>query len=69
MKIKSVFAFVLMGFCAFVVSAQNGDVAYNFEKNKTKYKLEKFAEGEDASSGYDYLIYKDKEAIVKIRVI
>lgn len=69
MKIKFVFAFVLMSFCALVVSAQNGGVAYNFEKNKTKYKLEKFSEGEDASSGYDYLVYTNKGQVVKIRVI
>lgn len=69
MKIKSVFAFVLIGFCALVISAQNGSVAYNFEKNKAKYKLEKFAEGEDASSGYDYLVYTNKTKVVKIRVI
>jgi hypothetical protein len=69
MKIKSVLTLVLMGFCALVVSAQNGLIAYQFEKNKAKYKLEKFAEGEDASSGYDYLVYSNKSGVIKIRLI
>lgn len=69
MKIKFVLTFVLIGLCSLVVSAQNGSVISNFEKNKTKYKLEKFAEGEDASSGFDYLFYKSKDQIVKVRVI
>lgn len=69
MKIKFVFAFVLMAFCGLAVSAQNGGVAYSFEKNKAKYKLVKFSEGEDASSGYDYLVYTNNSVVVKIRVI
>lgn len=69
MKIKIIFAFVLIGLCSLVGSAQNNSVVTNFEKNKTKYKLEKFAEGEDASSGFDYLYYKNKDQIVKVRII
>ena len=66
---KLLFAIVLVSFFSLVVVGQKTSIASDFEKNKFKYKLEKFAEGEDASSGYDYLFYKDKDAIVKIRVI
>ena len=70
MKIKNiVFAFVLIGLCSLIGSAQNSSFVTGFEKNKAKYKLEKFAEGEDASSGFDYLFYKSKDQIVKVRVI
>ena len=40
-----------------------------FETNKAKYKLEKYSVGEDATSGYDYLVYSDKNKIVKIREV
>lgn len=54
---------------AISVSAQKPDAETGFEKNKAKYTREHFAEGEDASSGYDYLFYKDGEKIVMIRSI
>lgn len=49
--------------------AQDVSVEKDFEKNKVKFKLEKYSEGEDASSGFDYLVYKDKSQVVKIRQI
>jgi hypothetical protein len=64
---KLVFALVLFAFCSLVNFAQ--DVEKDFDKNKAKYRLEKFSEGEDASSGYDYFVYKDKAQIVKVREI
>lgn len=71
---KLTFAFVLTALCAFAAIAQNetlaGDtVEKDFAKNIKKYRLEKSSEGEDASSGYDYLVYKNKGEIVKIRVV
>ncbi|HEY8560539.1 MAG TPA: hypothetical protein VIL74_09200 [Pyrinomonadaceae bacterium] len=45
------------------------DIDKKFESNKAKYKLEKFAQGEDATSGYDYFFYKEKGKIVKVREI
>lgn len=66
---KLLFAIALVGFFSLITFGQNNSIASNFEKNKAKYKLEKFAEGEDASSGYDYLYYKNKDRIVKVRVI
>lgn len=67
MKLAAVVLMIAFGCLAGF--AQNASVEQNFEKNKLKYKLEKFAEGEDASSGYDYLIYKKGDEIVKIREI
>lgn len=66
---KFVFAVFLVAFCCAVNFAQTSDVEKDFVKNKAKYKLEKFAEGEDASSGYDYLFYTNKTEIVKVREI
>ncbi len=67
---KLVFGLLLIAFCGLAGFAQNGnDVEAAFEKNKAKYKLEKFAEGEDASSGYDYLIYTKNGEVVKVREI
>lgn len=66
---RIIFSIMLVGFFSLVAVGQKSSIASDFEKNKAKYKLEKFAEGEDASSGYDYLFYKDKDAITKVRVI
>jgi hypothetical protein len=41
----------------------------DFAKNRRAFKLEKFALGEDATSGFDYLIYKNKTGVRKIRVV
>ncbi len=41
----------------------------DFESKKSGYTLEHFVEGEDATSGYDYLYYKSAGKIVMIRSI
>lgn len=66
---KFAFAILLVALCCAANFAQETNAEKDFEKNKLKYKLEKFSEGEDASSGYDYLVYKNKDKIVKIREI
>jgi hypothetical protein len=66
---KFVFGLLFFAFCSVAVFSQTENFEKDFEKNKLKYKLEKFAEGEDASSGYDYLVYVDKKKVVKIREI
>src|SRR5215208_5530097 len=66
---KFTFAVILLALCALANFAQDGAVEKDFEKNKLKYGLEKFSEGEDASSGYDYFVYKDKGKIVKVREV
>lgn len=55
----------------FVIStfAQDNAVEVSFEKNKRNLSVTKFSFGEDASSGWDYLVYKSKSNIRKIRVI
>jgi hypothetical protein len=63
------FAVILFAFCCVAGFAQENSVEKDFEKNKAKYKVEKLTNGEDATSGYDYLVYKDKGEIVKIREI
>lgn len=49
--------------------AQDLSIEKDFEKMRPKLKLEKFSMGEDATSGYDYLIYTDNSKVVKIRSI
>lgn len=56
-------------FFSFAVSAQRSTIEANFEKNKTKYTREFFGEGEDASSGYDYVYYRKGDKIMMIRSI
>jgi hypothetical protein len=52
-----------------IVPGQKSEVEKAFASNRAKYTREHFAEGEDATSGYDYLFYKSGERIVSIRSI
>jgi hypothetical protein len=67
MKIKLIF--ILIALFTGSAFAQNSAVEKNFEKNKKSYFLTKFSIGEDASSGSDYLVYRQKTSTKKIRVI
>lgn len=67
MKFASLIALFVM-FCGYTF-AQKSEQELNFAKNKARYTKEHFAEGEDASSGSDYLFYKRGKKIVKIRSI
>ncbi len=49
--------------------AQESTVETDFNRDIKKFTREKFVVGEDASSGSDYLIYKNKTQIVKMRII
>ncbi|HEY0461898.1 MAG TPA: hypothetical protein VGC97_22385 [Pyrinomonadaceae bacterium] len=64
---KILFTVVMVALCSIAGVAQDDSIEKDFEKNKAKFKLEKFAEGEDATSGSDYLFYKNKSGFVKIR--
>jgi hypothetical protein len=66
MKIVLTMIMLAIGACA---ALGQDDFEVSFEKNKTRFKVEKFSEGEDASSGYDYFFYKDKGKIIKVRVV
>lgn len=50
-------------------NAQDLSIEKNFDRNKRSFSLVKFAMGEDASSGWDYLVYRQKTSTKKIRVI
>ena len=67
MKIK--LFFILISLFTFSIFAQDSTIEKNFEKNKRSYFLTKFSIGEDASSGWDYLVYRQKTSTKKIRVI
>ena len=47
-------------------NAQPSKTISSFEQNKTRYTREHFVSGEDASSGFDYLFYKNGASIIKI---
>lgn len=54
---------------SFGVAAQSSTAEKNFTKDLKKFKVEKYSMGEDASSGYDYVVYKRGSNIVKVRTI
>jgi hypothetical protein len=64
--ILTLFLFVLLTNFA---DAQAVDAEQKFEKSKPRLTLELLSMGEDASSGYDYLVYRNRSGIVKIREI
>lgn len=66
---KTIFTAVLIAVFSFVAMAQDQSAEKNFPRDIKKFKVEKYSMGEDASSGYDYLVYKKKDEIVKIRTI
>lgn len=67
MKIKLLF--ILISLFTYSVFAQDSTLEKNFEKNKKRFSLTKFSIGEDASSGWDYLVYRQKTSTKKIRTI
>ena len=67
MKMFFLIAWIVIG--AVSASGQTAQVERDFESKKAKFTFEHFAEGEDASSGFDYLFYKSGEKIVKVRAI
>jgi hypothetical protein len=68
-KCKIALAVILLALFSCLSFAQDVSVEKDFEKNRPKLKLEKLSMGEDATSGYDYLVYTDKSNVVKIRSI
>lgn len=66
---KIILSLFLLSFIGIAAFAQDSAIEKNFEKNKRSYFLTKFSIGEDASSGWDYLVYRQKTSTKKIRVI
>jgi len=66
---KTIFCLLLITFFSVSAAAQKTLVETNFEKSKPTLSLFHYAEGEDASSGFDYLVYRKKSEVIKIRVI
>ena len=66
---KLILVIFMLAFCFTANFAQTADFEADFQKNKAKYKLDIYSEGEDASSGYDYLVYKKGDEIGKVRVL
>lgn len=66
---KIILSLVLLSLFTISIFAQNNLVEREFEQNKRSYSLVKFSFGEDASSGWDYLVYRQKNEIKKIRIV
>jgi hypothetical protein len=66
---KTTFTVILLLILTCFAVGQSNQVELEFEKQKGNLTLERLSMGEDASSGYDYLVYKNKGEIVKIREI
>jgi len=66
---KTLFLITCIVIAVVSATAQMSQTERDFESKKAKFTLEHFVEGEDASSGYDYLFYKSGDNFVKIRSI
>jgi hypothetical protein len=66
---KITLAFLMIALLSLAAAAQGVSADKSFAANIKKFKLEKYSVGEDASSGYDYLVYKRGSDIVKIRTV
>ncbi len=66
---KFIYYLLLIAIFANSVEAQRSSVETNFENIKPKLSFFHYAEGEDASSGYDYLVYRKKSEVIKIRIV
>ena len=49
--------------------AQEVSIEKDFERQRPGLSVDRYGFGEDATSGYDYLIYKRRSQIIKIRAI
>jgi hypothetical protein len=66
MKLALALFIIVLGVVA-NFAQEDDSIEKDFEKNRAKFKLEKFSEGEDATSGFYYLYYKNKSGTVKMR--
>lgn len=66
---KIIVCILFISVLAISAFAQDSSIEKTFEKNKRSFSLTRFALGEDASSGWDYLVYRQKTTTKKIRVI
>jgi hypothetical protein len=66
---KILLAVFLIALASCLTLSQENSAEKDFARDIKKFKVEKYSMGEDATSGYDYLIYKNKTEIVKIRTV
>jgi hypothetical protein len=66
---KIVVVLVIFFASSTITLAQPNSTELNFQKNRTRYSQEHFSEGEDASSGFDYVYFRNGKNIVMIRTI
>lgn len=66
---KFILLLALTAIFSVVICSQDLAIEKNFERNKRNFSLVKFSIGEDASSGFDYLVYRQKTSTKKIRAI
>jgi hypothetical protein len=66
---KTAVAAILIALSASLVSAQGISAEQDFQKERRSLSLVRFSVGEDASSGFYYLVYKKGAQIKKIRSV
>jgi hypothetical protein len=66
---KSVTALILIALLLNLSHARQGSVERDFERERRTLSVDRFAIGEDATSGFYYLVYKRRSEIRKIRSI
>ena len=66
---KTLLLFVVVFASSTIAFAQRNQTELNFQKNRTRFTQEHFSEGEDASSGFDYVYFRRGKNIVMIRSI
>lgn len=65
---KTALVVVLIALVSSPAHAQ-GSIEQDFERERRSLSLVRYAEGEDATSGWDYLVYKRKSQVRKIRSV
>jgi len=60
---------ILIALLSSQTHAQNVSIERDFERERRSLSLVHFAIGEDATSGFDYLVYKRRSQVRKIRAV
>ena len=60
---------ILIALLLSIAQAHPGSVERDFETEKRTLKVDRFSMGEDATSGFYYLVYKRKAEVRKIRAV
>ena len=66
---KLALALIIIALLPGLIHAQGSSVERAFERDRKRLSVERFSVGEDATSGFYYLVYKSRREIRKIRSV